>query len=84
MAEMTVAERFNALAESERESADDYNFHHFRGKHLLLDALGTIRSKGIQPGEIAPDFTLPRVGGGEVTLSELRPRPVLLHFGSFT
>ncbi|MGI3164485.1 peroxiredoxin [Pseudooceanicola sp. 200-1SW] len=31
-------------------------------------------------GKNAPDFTLPRAGGGEVTLSELRPAPVVLFF----
>ncbi|MCO6382559.1 peroxiredoxin [Oceanicola sp. 502str15] len=31
-------------------------------------------------GQHAPDFTLPRDGGGEVTLSALRPAPVVLYF----
>jgi peroxiredoxin Q/BCP len=31
-------------------------------------------------GDIAPDFTLPRDGGGEVTLSALRPQKVVLFF----
>ncbi len=31
-------------------------------------------------GEIAPDFTLPRDGGGSVTLSALRPKAVALYF----
>lgn len=36
----------------------------------------------IQEGEIAPDFTLPRNGGGTVTLSALRPgRVVLFAYG---
>lgn len=68
----------------EKESAANYNFKHFRSKHLLLDAWATIRGKGVQPGEPGPDFTMPVVGGGSVTLSDLRDRPVLLHFGSFT
>ncbi len=34
----------------------------------------------IAPGMPAPDFTLPRDGGGEVTLSALRPAPVVLYF----
>lgn len=33
-----------------------------------------------ETGEIAPDFTLPRDGGGEVTLSALRPKTVVLYF----
>ena len=36
-------------------------------------------------GDPAPDFTLPRADGrGELTLSSLRGRPVLLIFGSYT
>jgi peroxiredoxin Q/BCP len=31
-------------------------------------------------GANAPDFTLPRDGGGEITLSGLRPAPVVLFF----
>ena len=34
----------------------------------------------IEIGQPAPDFTLPRDGGGEVTLSALRPRTVVLYF----
>lgn len=30
--------------------------------------------------EMAPDFTLPRDGGGEITLSELKPQAVVLFF----
>lgn len=33
-----------------------------------------------QAGDVAPDFTLPRDGGGEITLSALRPAPVVLYF----
>lgn len=31
-------------------------------------------------GTVAPDFTLPRDGGGEITLSSLRPGKVVLYF----
>jgi peroxiredoxin Q/BCP len=34
----------------------------------------------IQPGETAPDFTLPDQDGNAVTLSDLRGRPVVLYF----
>lgn len=34
----------------------------------------------ITQGQIAPDFTLPRDGGGSVTLSALRPQKVVLYF----
>ncbi|KSV79615.1 hypothetical protein N185_00390 [Sinorhizobium sp. GW3] len=32
------------------------------------------------PGDVAPDFTLPRDGGGTISLSALRGRPVVLFF----
>jgi hypothetical protein len=39
----------------------------------------------VQLGDVAPDFTLPRVDGtGDLTLSSLRGRPIVLVFGSFT
>ncbi len=34
----------------------------------------------IDLGSPAPDFTLPRDGDGEITLSALRPAPVVLYF----
>lgn len=34
----------------------------------------------MQPGQTAPDFTAPRDGGGMLTLSDLRPKSVVLYF----
>ena len=34
----------------------------------------------LDAGDAAPDFTLPRDGGGEVTLSALRPRKAVVYF----
>ncbi len=34
----------------------------------------------VNPGDKAPDFTLPTDGGGSVTLSKLRGRPAVLYF----
>ncbi len=34
----------------------------------------------LQPEQLAPDFTLPVTGGETVTLSALRPAPVVLYF----
>ncbi len=34
----------------------------------------------VETGAPAPDFTLPRDGGGEVSLAELKGRPVVLYF----
>lgn len=39
-----------------------------------------ITNAGPTIGQTAPDFTLPRDGGGEVTLSSLRPGAVVLYF----
>jgi hypothetical protein len=64
--------------------ADDYNFDRFERRHLLEDADRTWRGVGVRPGTLAPDFTLPIVGGGEFTLSRELARPVLLRFGSYT
>ena len=35
-------------------------------------------------GEPVPDFTLPDLDGGEVTLSRLKGKPVINEFGSIT
>jgi thiol-disulfide isomerase/thioredoxin len=35
---------------------------------------------GLKPGTPAPDFTLPRVGGGEASLKDFTGRPVLVVF----
>ena len=82
MSILETAERFNALPD--KMPPADYNYEHFRTKHLLLDARRTIQKWGVLPGEAAPDFELPRAGGGTLRLSELRGKPVVLHFGSFT
>jgi len=63
---------------------DEYNYEHFRPKHLLADLWKTLRGEGIQPGEEAPDFELESTEGERVRLSELRGQPVVLRFGSFT
>ena len=34
----------------------------------------------LTPGDAAPDFTLPRDGGGEVSLSDLKGQAVVLYF----
>jgi cytochrome oxidase Cu insertion factor (SCO1/SenC/PrrC family) len=84
MSETSVRDRVAAMDRSQKEAVADYNFTHFRARQLLNDASATVTNKGIMPGHVAPDFTLPLVEGGTVTLSALRGRPVLLHFGSFT
>ena len=77
-----IQRRFGALSES--KPVNEYNFEHFRTKILVEDFRRTIEGKGICPGEMAPDFELPQVGGGSLQLSNFRGRPVILHFGSFS
>ncbi len=82
MAAPDVQQRFATL--DGKISLDDYNFKHFRTKHLLADMQATFAKQGIEPGELAPDFELSRPEGGTLRLSSLRDKPVLLHFGSYT
>ncbi len=77
----TAAERFATL--DTKVPLDAYNYKHFRTKQLVRDALRTLNRAGVAPGELAPDFELPRVGGS-LRLSDLRGKPVLLHFGSLS
>jgi len=77
-----IQRRFGALSGS--KPVNEYNFEHFRTKILVEDIGRTIEGKGICPGELAPDFELPQVGGGSLRLSEFRGRPVVLHFGSYS
>lgn len=78
----TALERFDNLAE--RQPLDDYNFAHFRTRHIVQDVRRTLTDHGIRPGVPAPDFALPNADGKPMRLSDLRGRPVLLHFGSYS
>ena len=81
-AELDAAARFAQLPAA--EPLGEYNFEHFTTKHLVRDARRTVQIAGIKPGERAPDFVLPSAGGGTLRLADLRGRPVVLHFGSFS
>jgi peroxiredoxin len=45
-------------------------------------AMSKIKRDGLKAGTVAPEFRLPRLDGGELALSELRGKPVLLVFSS--
>lgn len=77
-----VSKKFETLRT--KKPPEQYNFEHFTAKVLVEDGMKTFRAEGICAGEIAPDFQLPQAGGGSIRLSDLRGRPVLLHFGSYT
>lgn len=81
---MTELERLSDRHLPLRHSPDEYNFAHFQRKHLIEDAQATVEKRGIAPGTLAPEFEMPRAGGGHLRLSSLRGTPVILHFGSYT
>ncbi len=64
--------------------ASGYNYAQFRRHHLVEEVAAAVSLRGVRPGAPAPDFELPRVGGGTLSLAVLHDRPTLLHFGSFT
>jgi hypothetical protein len=67
-----------------RQPEPQYNFEHFKTKHLWIDAQATMEVRGVMPGTLAPDFELPSIDGTRLRLSDLPDKPVLLHFGSAT
>jgi hypothetical protein len=62
----------------------DYNFRHFRMRHMAAELLRTARCDGVSPGREAPDFELESTRGGRLRLRDWRGRPVLLHLVSYT
>ncbi|MBL8210965.1 MAG: redoxin domain-containing protein [Bryobacterales bacterium] len=79
----TAQEQFEQLCT--REPREVYNFRHFERRHLWEDARRTRERAGVRPGAEAPDFELPGAGDdGLVQLSELRGKPVVVHFSSYS
>lgn len=62
----------------------EYNYEHFWLKHLFADLWRTAKGEGVQPGSLAPDFEMETTDGERVRMTDLRGKPVLLHFGSAT
>jgi len=60
-------------------SVGDYNYRHFHLSHFRWDPM-----PGVRPGEVVEDFSVRRLDGSELRLSELAGRPVVLEAGSFT
>jgi hypothetical protein len=63
---------------------EDFNFRHFRLRHMAAELLRTVRPHGVLPGGEAPDFDLESTEGERLRLHDLRGRPVLLHLVSYT
>ncbi len=76
-----IERRFTALDENEKSA--NYNFDHFKPSILIHDLKRTVKAQGIGAGELAPDFELPEVDGA-IRLSDLRGKPLILHFGSYS
>jgi hypothetical protein len=58
---------------------DEYNYPAFS-----FALVGDWLTEGPKPGEIAPGFRLDAVDGTTISLDELRGRPVVVEFGSYT
>lgn len=74
-----------------REDFDSNPSGEFLGRPYNFDTWRQTREERLyfqteitRASDRAPDFTLPLLDGGDVTLSALRGRPVMLEFGSIT
>lgn len=82
MAQTTATE--HPTETTDRLGADEYNYTHFTRAHLVTDIRQSAAGAGLRPGEPAPDFSLEDTDGNRISLRDLRDKPVLLRFGSFT
>jgi hypothetical protein len=58
-----------------------YNFETWRATN---EERAYFQKDVVKAGDPAPDFALPTLEGGEVRLSSLRGKPVVIEFGSIT
>ena len=65
------------------ESADAYNYDSFDYGSEAAEFERWL-TEGPRIGDLAPDFELADLDGNSVRLSDLRGRPVVLEFGSYT
>jgi thiol-disulfide isomerase/thioredoxin len=66
------------------DPTEDFNFRHFRMRHMIAELLRTKQRRGIGIGQFAPDFELQTPDENALRLSELRGRPVMLRFVNYT
>ena len=75
------------MGEANRDAGATYNYPHFdnyvaNGGDMADEAAFWASPRA---GQRPPDFTLPRLGGTGVRLSDLwRSKPLVMEFGSFT
>jgi AhpC/TSA family len=81
--ELQLTGRIHRLVEW-LDPPDDFNFRHFRMRHMLAELLRGASDHVVTPGEQAPGFLLEGVSGEHVRLADLGGRPLLLHFVSYT
>lgn len=67
------------VAHAARQREREYNYRRFRLSHFQWDPM-----PGPRPGEQVPDFAIRRLDGGELRLSELAGRTVVVEAGSYT
>ena len=81
--EMPLGEATDPAAASEgagsAATSDDERGARFTNRSL---ANSKLKRDGLKAGTVAPEFRLPRLDGGELSLSDLRGRKVLLVFSS--
>ena len=59
----------------------EYNYDVWTPSHAELKYF---RTEVVHAGDRAPDFTLPQLDSGELSLSSLRGKPTLIEFGSIS
>ncbi len=77
-AEATLALATAPAANAVKVEANGNGHHAHRGNRDIADS--KINREGLPTGTQAPDFTLPTLDGGELTLQAYRDRPILLVF----
>ncbi|WP_042223673.1 TlpA family protein disulfide reductase [Oceanobacillus manasiensis] len=68
---------FNFVEDQKEAETEDYSQKNTSSEG---GAIAPVESAGLEPGEMAPNFTLQTLNGEEIQLSELKGKKVLLNF----